>query len=97
MTNEPKVRAEVVNSCDVMGGDTWHVYVKHMDILDDTFLVCFNKELAELIASKINAPDPIAIIEEMREETKKGKPEVYGKPEWDLRTLSEVVRRTNGN
>ena len=72
MTNEPKVRAEVIDLNKKWGrhyADICKYAVVIRSDLDkvDYVYTCENvcKELAELIAAKINAPDPIAVIGEM--------------------------------
>ena len=64
MTNEPKVRAEVISMQDIdtIPEDYYFVKVSIGERLVITgSMNKLTKAEAELIASKINAPDPIAI------------------------------------
>ena len=68
MTNEPKVRADI-------SGENIYVHIKYENesemiygLIAPTYKVKANEKINELIASKINAPDPIAIRQQALKE-----------------------------
>ena len=65
MTSEPKVRADI-------SGENIYVHIKYENesemiygLIAPTYKVKANEKINELIASKINAPDPIEVLTEI--------------------------------